>query len=747
MKRNSLRMLLTVVFIGGSLAAAYALSTYMGNFNTTYPASSLVANCNVCHTSGFGLNSYANDYAANSHSFAPIENRDSDGDGFSNIAEITAGTFPGDAASKPAADTSAPAVTLTMPSSASSLTVAVTVSATDDVGVTGYMVNENATAPAASATGWSASAPTNHTFASAGAKTLYAWAKDAAGNVGGQSKSVTISLPDTSAPAVTLTIPASATSLTVAITVSATDNTGVAGYMVNESATTPAAGATGWSASPPTSYTFASAGAKTLHAWAKDAAGNVGGQSKMITITIPVSDTTAPAVTLSMPSSAASLTVAITVSATDNVGVVGYLVNESATAPAATAGGWTASAPASYTFASAGARTLYAWAKDAAGNIGGQSKPITITIPVSDATAPAVTLSMPSSAASLTVAITVSATDNVGVTGYMVNESATAPAASAGGWTASAPASYTFAHASTVTLYAWAKDAAGNVGGQSKSVTITIPVSDLIPPSVTAFSIPATSSSLTVTITSLSATDNVGVAGYLVSENPGTPSADSTLWKSSVPTSYAFSTAGDKLLYAWAKDAAGNVSAPESASTTISTPAQEISGMEIWKDKWFQLTIRNREERYTRTGYLNLVSWDAASHTLHSVLYTKDDSRQWQPSELLLHYTSGTPLQFSGWFDYAEQLSFVFRINAAVDDNGNLRQARLRAAGINQSEAEADSETESENDFSISGNLASITEIPSGFSNPQTDDSRDASDHYRTIDRTRARKSGATFNR
>ena len=55
--------------------------------------------------------------------------------------------------------------------------------------------------------------------------------------------------------------------------------------------------------------------------------------------------------------------------ASDNVGVTGYLVTESSTKPSATAAGWTSAKPASYTFASAGAKTLYAWAKDAAGNV------------------------------------------------------------------------------------------------------------------------------------------------------------------------------------------------------------------------------------------------------------------------------------------------------------------------------------------------------------------------------------------
>jgi hypothetical protein len=46
---------------------------------------------------------------------------------------------------------------------------------------------------------------------------------------------------------------------------------------------------------------------------------------------------------------------------------------------------------------------------------------------------------MATSSTSLTVAISVSASDNVGVTGYMVNEIATPPAAGAAGWSAAAP--------------------------------------------------------------------------------------------------------------------------------------------------------------------------------------------------------------------------------------------------------------------------------------------------------------------
>ncbi|MCX5880601.1 MAG: hydrogenase small subunit, partial [Deltaproteobacteria bacterium] len=99
-------------------------------------------------------------------------------------------------------------------------------------------------------------------------------------------------------------------------------------------------------------------------------------------------DTIAPSITVfAIPSTANSLSIAITsLTATDNVGVTGYLLTESATKPSATAAGWTSTKPANYTFASAGARTLYAWAKDAAGNVS-TSRSATVTITVSSGVA------------------------------------------------------------------------------------------------------------------------------------------------------------------------------------------------------------------------------------------------------------------------------------------------------------------------------------------------------------------------
>jgi parallel beta-helix repeat protein len=83
---------------------------------------------------------------------------------------------------------------------------------------------------------------------------------------------------------------------------------------------------------------------------------------------------------------------------------------------------------------------------------------------------------------------------------------------------------------------------------------------DVTKPVVTAFVIPATSNLLTVAISTFTATDAVGVTGYKVTESSTAPTARATGWTSTAPTSYTFVAEGTKTLYAWAKDADGNVS-------------------------------------------------------------------------------------------------------------------------------------------------------------------------------------------
>jgi len=178
---------------------ALAVSSYQTAFTTKYQAayqalylgqSLTISVCNLCHDSVQGapaLNQYGSAFLNSGHNFTTIEALDSDGDGVSNLSEIMAfpETFPGDSTSHPVTDSIKPLVTVfTIPADVGTLTVPITaLDATDDIGVTGYMVTESANTPLAEATGWATSKPVNYTFTNAGVKTLFVWAKDAAGNV------------------------------------------------------------------------------------------------------------------------------------------------------------------------------------------------------------------------------------------------------------------------------------------------------------------------------------------------------------------------------------------------------------------------------------------------------------------------------------------------------------------------------------------------------------------------------------
>ncbi|NIQ39536.1 MAG: hypothetical protein GTN81_13240, partial [Proteobacteria bacterium] len=83
---------------------AYGRSSLLNDFNNYYGTSGTQLDaCITCHTSGsFDRNPYGMDYQDNGFNFGVIETLDSDGDGFGNITEIDALTFPGDSNSQPA---------------------------------------------------------------------------------------------------------------------------------------------------------------------------------------------------------------------------------------------------------------------------------------------------------------------------------------------------------------------------------------------------------------------------------------------------------------------------------------------------------------------------------------------------------------------------------------------------------------------------------------------------------------------
>jgi Glucodextranase, domain B len=204
------------------------------------------------------------------------------------------------------------------------------------------------------------------------------------------------------------------------------------------------------------------------------------------------------------------------------------------------------------------------------GQVTASTNSFTVTAPA-DTTAPVVgTFILPATATSLIVPVTtLAASDNVAVTGYLVTTSSSKPAASASGWTAAAPTNAIAPSEGSVTFYAWAKDAAGNVSA-ARSATVQITLPDTSAPVVGTFTLPLTATSLTVPVTALAASDNVAVTGYLVTASSTKPAASASGWSAAAPTSVTAPAAGNVTFFAWARDAAGNVSTAKSATVQIS---------------------------------------------------------------------------------------------------------------------------------------------------------------------------------
>lgn len=98
-------ILVAIVLMGAPMVSAK--SSYLSSFNQHYNTGDTRLNtCDLCHSgsNGGSLNPYGRAYS-NTMSFTGIEGQDSDGDGFTNLEEINALTFPGDPTDYPVIET------------------------------------------------------------------------------------------------------------------------------------------------------------------------------------------------------------------------------------------------------------------------------------------------------------------------------------------------------------------------------------------------------------------------------------------------------------------------------------------------------------------------------------------------------------------------------------------------------------------------------------------------------------------
>lgn len=177
-------------------------------------------------------------------------------------------------------------------------------------------------------------------------------------------------------------------------------------------------------------------------------------------------------------------------------------------------------------------------------------------------------LKAPATTRSRTIGVTFGGASVFGIDGYYIGESPVPPSATSDGWLATPPVAYTIQSPGdgTKTLYAFTRDGQDYV---SPAAMASVRV-DTTAPTIS-FRVPRFSGSKLAKVT-LRGADAGGVAGYMVKSNAGRPTASSRGWKSTPPATVPLTGRdGTKKLYAWVKDAAGNVSATGTATTMLDT--------------------------------------------------------------------------------------------------------------------------------------------------------------------------------
>ena len=282
---------------------------------------------------------------------------------------------------------------------------------------------------------------------------------------------------------------------------------------------------------------------------------------------------------------------------TDNVGVTGYRVEQcqgSGCSTFAQVGTTTGATTYSATGLTAG--TSYSYrvrATDAAGNLSAYSNTASATTTAPDTQPPTAPSNLTATAAS-TTQINLSwtaSTDNVGVTGYKVEQCQGASCSNfAQVGTTTGATTYSATGLTTNTSYSYrvrATDAAGNLSSYSNTASATTLADTQAPTAPTNLTATAFSS-VQINLSWTASTDNVGVTGYKVEQCQGASCSNFAQVGTTSGTGTTYSATGltASTSYSYrvrATDAAGNLSGySNTASATTSTaPPPTVTFVQI----------------------------------------------------------------------------------------------------------------------------------------------------------------------
>jgi len=365
----------------------------------------------------------------------------------------------------------------------------------------------------------------------------------------------------------------------------ATDNVAVTGYLIERCNGTGCTNFAQIVSVTSTTYNNTALTVATSYSYrlrARDAANNKSAYSAIVSATT-LPDTqppTAPAGLGITVSSATQLNLSWT-AATDDIKVVGYLVERCLGAGCTTFSQVAAPTTTTYTSTGLTPASSYSYrvrAKDASNNLGAYSTVVSATtLPDTQApTAPTSATATVVSNTSIKVTWTAS-TDDVKVTGYKIERCGGVGCTNFVQVATSTSVTYTNSSLIQGSSYSYrirANDAAGNVSGYSNVTTTTTTGTDTQVPSTPTGLTATPTSSTQINLTWTASTDNVGVTGYRVERCQGT--GCSTFAQIATPTGSTYSDSGlmGSTSYSYrvrATDAANNLSG-YSSTATATTP-------------------------------------------------------------------------------------------------------------------------------------------------------------------------------
>jgi chitodextrinase len=411
-------------------------------------------------------------------------------------SNVSAASNTASATTSAAPDTTPPsAPTNLAASAASSSQVNLTWTAsTDNVGVSGYIIDRCTGSGCTNFAQVGTSSTTGYNDSGLAASTSYSYqvyATDAAFNVSAASNTASATTTsgggDTTPPSAPGNLSATAASssqINLSWTAS-TDNVGVTGYLIYRCTGSGCTNFAQVGTSSTTGYNdsgLAASSSYSYQVYATDAATNVSAASNTsTTVTSSAADTTPPTAPSSLTAAAASstqITLGWTLS-TDNVGVTGYIIyrcSGSGCTNFAQAGTSPTTAYNDIGLATSTSYSYQVYATDAAGNVSAASNTASATTSSSapDTTPPSAPGNLTATAASSAqVNLSWSAsTDNVGVTGYLVERCSGSACSGFAQIGTSSITGYTDSGLAPSSSYSYrvrATDAAGNLSGYSNT--------------------------------------------------------------------------------------------------------------------------------------------------------------------------------------------------------------------------------------------------------------------------------------